>query len=310
MGAYDINGNTVNALYSLLSSLNSAYNIPGEVIWTSTPPHAVTNNYTASMLFDLPDIAPGTQGIACDSISQQIAQIYGGKIITIDVSNGEYVQRASNTDLGHGSTAQFEPEKRDESDLYPPLWVSFQNTQIINDIPYSQYREVFVGQSSSVINRCFYVPLESSDGFSLFAFDFVNRRAYEVYFSAYYSDVGNSRIRVFDMDDATSFSGPQFIPVGGNWLLGDPLDSYVIDFVPRCQAITFFDGLVGCLSDNGYVRFIDVETKSEYLTLSNLIVPFEREGIGFILNPDTNKYDMILSARGVDFNRYYRYQFN
>ena len=114
---YKINGDSLSGAYDLDSAIGTAYDIDGTVAWSNRTPHAVSDSYTVSMLYDIPDIASGTQGIACDSLSQDIAQLYSGKIITIDLSDGSYTQRASSFNLGHGSTGQFAPTKTSQTDL-------------------------------------------------------------------------------------------------------------------------------------------------------------------------------------------------
>ena len=271
------------------------------------------------MLFDLPDIASGTQGLACDSLSQTIAQLYGGKIITIDISSGSYVQRGSLL-LGHGSTGQFAPNKLNQADLFPPLYVSTQNEQEINGNIYTMFLEIYVGESSVTLNRVFYVPFDGEEigaGYKLFAFDFANNIVYGVYFDGYYTTTGTGRITAYSLNGFTSFPDGSYgppAPQNGYMVAGTPLDTWEIDFIEQVQAITFFDGLIGILSDqpteSGRVIFYDPVQKSTYLTLNWLPTPFEREGISFILNPLTNRHDMILSRRASGVNEYYRYQFS
>lgn len=317
MGAYDINGNSLNALYSVSASLDNAYDVNGNVIWTSDQDH-VSRTYNASMLFDLPDIGSGTQGIACDSLSQTIAQLYGGKIVTIDISTGTYTQRASSLLFGHGSTGQFAPTKLSQADLFPPLYISTQNEQEINSTMYTMFLEVYVGESSSTINRVFYVPFDGQsegDGYTLFAFDFANGIVYAVYFSGYYTTTGTGKITAYSLNSFTSFPDGSYSdpPQNGYMVAGTSLDSWSISYIEQVQAITFFDGLIGLLSDqpteSGRVIFYDPVQKSTYLTLNWIPTPYEREGISFILNPVTNRHDMILSRRASGVNEYYRYQF-
>ena len=169
------------------------------------------------------------------------------------------------------------------------------------------------------MNRIFYVPFDGAevgDGYTLFAFDFTNNIVYSVYFSGYYTTTGKGKVKVYSLNDFTSFADGSYspVPTNGYYVAGNPIETYDIDFIPEVQAITYFDGLIACLCDyphnSGKVIFLDTEYHDVYLVLDNLAVPFEREGIGFILNPNTNKYDMILSRRTTGVNEYYRYQFN
>ena len=309
---YDINGNNINTVYSKNGlSITPAYDINGNPLGTS---HVVTADFTSTLLYDIPDIGGGTQGLACDSISQEIAQLYSGKIITIDLSDGSYTQRASTRNLGHGSAGKFESTKRSQSDLYPALWVSTGRTQTFNNVVYGQYLEVFVGESQSTINRAFFVPLDQS-GYSLFAFDLDNNIVYSVVLSSYEAVSGSSgwcSIKAYDMTDITAFTDVDYYqtPANGCWLVNNVLDSFTTDYVAEVQSLTYYDGLILLLSDVGGVVCIDTETHGVYFTITDGIVPYEREGIDFILNPSTQKMDMVLSARQTTFNVYYRYQFN
>lgn len=316
---YKINGDSLSGAYDLDSAIGTAYDIDGIVAWSNRPTHAVSDSYTVSMLYDIPAIGSGTQGIACDSLSQTIAQLYSGKIITIDLSDGSYTQRASSFNLGHGSTGQFAPQKANSSDLYPPLYVSTQSEQSINDTIYAIFAEVAIGESSSAMNRIFYVPFDgetTGDGYTLFAFDFANDIVYSVYFSGYYTTTGTGKVKVYSLNDFTPFVDGSYspVPTNGYYVAGNPIETYDIDFIPEVQAVNFFDGLIACLCDyphnSGNVIFLDTEYHDVYLVLDNLAVPFEREGISFISNPTTNKDDMILSRRTTGVNEYYRYQFN
>lgn len=75
------------------------------------------------------------------------------------------------------------------------------------------------------------------------------------------------------------------------------------------QACTFYDGLIGMLSDatgNKYYEFVDVDLREVYMTMTTQIASSETEGIGFLLNEGTGKHDLVVSDRSMSF---YRYQF-
>ena len=310
---YNKDRTAVNAAYKKnRTPAIKAYGKNGNEVWQAIS-HNVSNSFTSELLFDLLDIGGGTQGVACDDLSQEIAQLYTGKIYTIDVGTGDYTKRADSRNLGHGSGGAFEKTKRSQSDLYPALWVATGENQTINDTVYGRYIEVFIGESQSTINRAFFVKLRQS-GYCLFAFDLDNEIAYCVTLSGFDPmENGWCHIDVYDMTNISSFTDGSYpqTPANGNWVLADnPIDSFDIDYIPETQSITFFDGLIGFLSDAGKVVFVDVGTHGVYLTIDHDLPPYEREGIGFITNPQTGKSDMILSARQPTFNRYYRYQFN
>ena len=320
MAIYNKSGSQIDSAYSLSGTLNNAYDLSGDIVWVARS-HAVSNNFTSDLLFEISTLPDGTQGIACDSLSQKIAQFFNGRIVMIDSTDGSHTE-VGRYDIGHGSTGQFKPEKENVTDAYPLLYISTQSTVTINNISYSIFLEVNVDESSSVINRSFYVPLSTDTGYTLFAFDFPNGIVYSVWFSGYYDTTGTGKISAYRLSDFTVFADGSStpIPVNGYWVAGNPIEEYDIDFIPEVQAITFFDGMVCCLCDyphtnGGSVVFLDVENHDVYLTLDiSHYVYFEREGITFILNPTTNKYDMILSMRqyesGVQVKKYYRFQFS
>ena len=94
MAVYNKSGNILSQVYDKSgNALIQAYDKSGNPIMDS---HAVSNAYTRSLIFKITDtsISNGTQGIACDSLSQKIAQLYTGKILMFD-QNGTYTQVAS-----------------------------------------------------------------------------------------------------------------------------------------------------------------------------------------------------------------------
>lgn len=115
----------------------------------------MSNTFTKTLLYDIPDIGGGTQGLAIDNLSYEIAQLYTGKIITIKLSDGSYKQRADTRNLGHGGAGRFEFAKKNQSDLYPPLWVATQQNKTVGEDIYGQFIEVFIGEDQSIINRAF-----------------------------------------------------------------------------------------------------------------------------------------------------------
>lgn len=302
---YSKNGIELNEAFSKNGdTLSKAYKVNGTVAWEKKT-HLVSRIFKSTLLYDILEIGSGTQGIACDSLSQNILQLYAGGIFAIDISDGSYGRMGGLTNLGHGSAGMFAKEKIAPTDLYPPLYVSTGLTQTVNDVLYGRFLEVYVGESQNVINKAFFVPLEK--GYSLFAFDLENGIAYHVVLI----QAGGSYIESYDISSATEFTEGTYspTPVSGNWLLSEPIEKFYIDFIADVQSLSFFDGLIAILSDDNGVTFIDVATHEVYLNINNGIVGYEREGIDFIVNPSTGKTDMILSARQPTFNVYYRYEF-
>lgn len=310
MAVYDVTGSPVSTVYALDGTpLTQAYNINGEPLLSS---HAVSDRYIASLEQSISEIASGTQGIACDSVTQTIAQLYPGKIIMINLSDGSYTQVASSFNLGHGSTGQFAPTKEPEQD-YPLLYVSHAGGVAVDDVTYDLLLEVQCSSSSSKMKKIFAVN-EPDNRLGHFAIDFENEIIYHTYHEAYESPTAEyTYISAWDMNEYTSFSDLPYTVSGGvedgKYLLTNKLFSFAIPFVNKQQSTSFFDGLIALFSDEGYVQFVDPVSKSVYLTINRDMPVYEREGIGFVLNETTGQYDMILSNRANGSASYYRYQF-
>lgn len=301
---YDVNGVDLAKAYDIDANMQTvAYDVDGLDIWHS---HKVSSRYTRTVMFTLSDIPGGTQGLACDSLSQTISQLYTGRIVNIDIATGTWENKAESFDLGHGGNGLFAPTKIDPSDPFPPLYVSGQQNYTINNVNYQRIYEVYIGANGCTLNRLFFVPAPAgSNGLSAIDFE---RNVFWQFTSPQYnpdptiefSTVYKYDFTQFEPIEATSHA------VNGNYVFTDLLDTFTVPFVPEMQSLSYFDGLIACLSDSGYVAFFDVDKKEPYLTLTRDIAPFEREGIGFILNPLTNQTDMILTSRN---NSYYRYEF-
>ncbi len=299
---YDYSGETISRAYDCDGNLLSrVYDADGNMISN----HAVSEQFTRTLMFK-PSVPTGTQGIACDSITQTIAQLYAGKICLVDVSDGSYVD-LGNINLGHGHTGQFAPT-RESGQEYPLLYVSgYTNT--INDSLYVCLLEVACTSSSATLNKTYAIPAVSDlTGTLRTCIDFENSIVYTVAASTYYDEADYTYITAWDMSTTTLLSENVYA-------LTNKLDEFQIPFIPEMQSCTFFDGLIVALSDQSaqsakYCQFIDVETKDIYMTIqgSKLLLSGETEGVGFLYNNETNKYDMIISQRN-NGAEYYRYEF-
>lgn len=303
---YDVNGVDLAKAYDINANMQSvAYDVDGLDIWHS---HKVSNRFTRTVMFTLSDIPGGTQGIACDSLSQTIAQLYSGRIVTIDAETGEWTNRVDSFDLGHGGAGQFAPTKVNPSDPFPPLYVSGQQNYTVNNVNYQRIYEVYIGANGCTLNRLFFVPAPAgSNGMS--AIDFERNVFWQFTSPQFNPDptIESSTVYKYDFTQFEPIETTSHA-VNGNYVFTDLLDTFTVPFVPEMQSLSYFDGLIACQSDLGSneVVFIDVDKKDVYLTINRDISPAEQEGIGFMYNPDTGQTDMILSSR--DF-KYYRYEF-
>lgn len=316
---YSKDATAINTPYAKNGTVPAAvYDKSGSAVWQNqSTTHKVSNSFTESEICVVTGstYGSGTQGLACDSLSQEIAQMYTGKIITISTDDGSYALRASVFNLGHGSTAQFAPEKLSESDPYPLLYVSTGSNTTLDDNRYGVLLEVKLGESSSTMRRVFYLPIDTAT-YGMTAIDFEHGIAYHVTRAKFEPDSGETidytYVYAYDMATYETWQGTTYNPrpSSGSYVFTHLLDKFTVPYISEMQSISFFDGLIACLSDARGVVFIDVNTHEVYLTIpKSRIMQDEREGIGFMYNPETEQTDMIVSAR-YSGTHYHRFQFN
>lgn len=312
MGVYDSDGTAINTVYDKSGiSYSRCYTADGTPIPLSGG-HAVSGNFTRTLMLSS-DVPDGTQGIACDSVTQTIAQLYTGSIYLIDVADGAYTQIARSFNLGHGNTGQFAPTKTSDQE-YPLLYVSGAG-KTINDALYTCLLEIECTSNSATMNKVYMVPSTSGlTGTMIVCVDFDNNIVYDMSASTYYGSADTMYVAVWDLATAEPFADGSYSPTprNGVYILTDRLAQFEIPFIPEMQAATFFDGLLVSLSDtssNKHIYFTDVDTHDTYLTIANSVPSGELEGIGFLFNAITEQYDMIVSTRANGAKEYYRYVF-
>lgn len=309
MAVYNASGAEISRLYDASGSLiPTVYDINGNIV---TGGHAVSSRYTRTQMFDLTGSIPtGTQGIACDSITQTIAQLYTGTVVLIDATDGSS-SSGSTINLGHGHSGQFAPTKS-ENDDYPLLYVSGPYSTV-DDTEYTFLLVVKCTTSSATMKKVIAVPKISSDYASgRVVVDFENSIVYHIQSTSYAGPADNMYITVWDMNTESELSGATYSPnpQDGIYVLTRKLSEFSIPHIPEMQACTFFDGMIVALSDvsgNKGIFFVDVETEDVYMTIRNFGMSGELEGVDFLYNSITEQYDMIVSQRTAD---YYRFQFD
>lgn len=310
---YNLKGTRIKKLYAPKGSpLEYAYDINGELIWSGHP-HNISESYTVSEAFAITSgtYSSGMQGFAVDNLSQQIAQCYGSKIVTIDIATGEYIPRSTNISTGHGSAAQFALQKTDPSDLYPLLYVSHGSNITADGERCGQLIEIHIDESSCFVNRVFYIPIDTAT-YGQTAIDFENNILYHATREKYEPDSGETiaytYFYAYDMTQYMQISAPDgaISARNGHYKFTRRVDKFTVPFISEMQSVAYFDGMVACLSDVKGVVFVDVKLHEVYMTLK--VFQREREGIGFVYNSQTHQTDMIVSARisgsGTHFNRY------
>ncbi len=309
---YDAAGNMIHTVYSIDGTRALAYyDINGNLLKS----HAVSNTFTKKQM-TTPPLNTGTQGFACDSVTQSIAQFYTEHIYMIDLAEVT-VTHIAQINLGHGNTGQFAPTKA-QSQSYPYLYVSG-SAQTVNGTLYAYLLEFNCTTSSATLNKIYAVPITTGlTGTSQVCIDFDNRIIYHVTASTYYGDADYTHINAWSMDDAVILSGATYnpAPTEGIYALTNQLSAFSVPFIKEMQACTFFDGMVVAISDvssGKKVYFTDVETESTYMVIQNNLPTGELEGIGFLLNEETEQYDMVISDRegSGDYSTvFYRYEFD
>lgn len=308
---YDSSGSVVNSVYNINGNqLLAYYDINGNLLKS----HAVSSTFTKTQM-TTPSLGTGTQGFACDSVTQSIAQFYTEHIYMIDLAEVT-VTHLAQVSLGHGHTGQFAPTKTSSQD-YPYLYVSGGATTI-NDTLYAYLLEFICTTSSATLNKIYAVPVTTGlTGTSQMCIDFDNRIIYHVTASTYYDDADYTYINAWSMDDTETLSNATYspTPTEGIYALTNQLSAFSVPFIKEMQACTFFDGMVVAISDVSSSKkayFVDVETESVYLTLNNIGLSGELEGVGFLYNDETEQYDMVISDRegsGEYSTVFYRYEF-
>lgn len=303
---YDVNGNSLESVYAKNESVASpVYDVNGNQITNAN--HYVSNRYTRTLLYTLSDLPTGTQGIAVDNLSSMIAQLYSGNLYTIDLADGSFVKRntINNIDLGHGSAGQFAPEKAQASDMFPLLYVSHGSNTTIDGQVYGQLLEIVVQESTCTISRVFLIPINNGT-YGQTAIDFDNGIIYHVTRIKYEPESGET----IDYTYVFAYDMTQYELLSGNkYVYTELLDSFTVPFISEMQSVTFFDGLIACLSDSGNkVVFIDPEEKNVYLTITQEIPTSEKEGVGYLTNQQTGNMDMILTCRSSG-TQIYKYVF-
>ena len=315
---YDSSGNIISKAYDIAGNLlTMCYDSQGNQLRKA---HAVSNNVTKALLIS-PNIPTGTQGFACDNITQRIAQFYTGYMYFINVDDGS-ATRSNNINLGHGHTGQFASTKTAEQE-YPMLYVCGPGARV-NDNPYCYLLEVVCDSTIVQLKKIYAVPAtEGLMGTLQVCVDFEHNIVYLVAASTYSGTTDYMYISAWDMDKSVLLDSATYspTPTDGIYALTDKLYEFQVPFVPEMQACTFFDGLIVLLSDktgasNKYIQFIDVEFQDVYLTLDKQMLSGELEGVSFLYNDETEKYDMIVSHRTVSsgeteyHTEYWRYEFH
>lgn len=315
MSVYNKNGNILNSIYDKSgNALSHAYDKAGTEVFSGG--HAISQNFIKTQM-TIPELTSGTQAIACDSVTQSIAQLYTGHIYIIDLAEGTLIHPWSAKPLGHGDTGMFAPTKTASQDY--PLLYAMRGKMEVDESYYTYIFEIQCTKTPSAeLLRILAIPTESwVSGTNRFAIDFENRIIYHIYSTTYYDTAEYMWIDAWDMDsvevlDGVTYSNPT--PTDGIYILTEKLSGFTIPFVPEAQSVTFFDGLIAILSDQSgqaikYVQFVDPFREEVYMTLTNCGFSGELEGIGFLLDEETGKYDMIVSQRVNSVTEYYRYKF-
>ena len=310
---------TPQSAYSLTgTSLNAAYDLSGnEISPDSRNTHIVSENVTSSTLFTFTkdDMETGWQGFAVDNTTRTIIQLHTGTVMTlINMDDGSFVQRTGVQGTGHGNAGSCGGKKIAESDLHPPVYVSPGGNLTLDGAYYGRVAEFRIRAKAVILNRVFFVPIDENwGGYS--AIDFDNNILYHFtrrYYSQKSGDTGGYfNVYAYDFTEFEPLANATYesAPVNGYYVFTNRVDKFTVPYIESCQSVAIIDGLIAFLSDAGWngtqavsgkgsVVFVDPQTKSVYLTLPHdKILGYEREGIGCVIDPLTNKPQMLLMKR-------------
>ena len=247
-------------------------------------------DYEASI--DIPSDYRGMQGFAI--YGNYLVQLYAnGNIVIFNLTNGNIESVIGGLTIGHGDSCQFSNKFYDENDPLPLLYVA---TNVSPQICVVR----FTSLSNATIIKAYDLGSESGY-YSGQSIDFDNGIVYNFgYKQNSYSDATNNNmiVSVFDLNNETQYSGITYKLA--------LIERYEIPFIYCVQGQTFLNGKCWLCSSyqtnvvptNIYVY--DPYEKSIVADFPSLPMPLrgEMEGIDFIKNTSTGKYDAIIAING------------
>lgn len=225
MAIYDINSNVLTDAYDLADSIETAYDINGDVVYQHTPPQRDYDDYTITNLFRYP--VSKMQGFAIyNGIIAQVREDYS--LHLIDIATQTKIREVS-MDMGHGNSCQFSDEFYDADDEFPLFYI--RNTGVW------VYR--IVGTESTLIRKYSFSADIIGTYVAGFGIDNANRRFYTASYTTgdYISKTGQMRICEWDMDDVTDNGDDTY-----SMALIDSNDFSWFDRFEAVQGCTFHDG--------------------------------------------------------------------
>ena len=285
LSSYANFGYVNNYIDSRISGIGT-YNYTGEKIDFQD-----SYGYSYDTLFPYTEVA-NSQGF--DIYNGHLVQMYAdSKIKIISLETGEEEGTIS-LNIAHGDTGQFSNVKYDESDLFPLLYIT-------TDLTPSSVYVVRIQDTSTASIVKTYVLDNEAGYYSGHCFDFDNNLLYTFGYKAesFTSDENNSTIvSVYDMSDETLISDTSYSL--------ELIERYEKPFIYCMQGQKFFKGKCFIISSyNPYqspnvIYVYDPVRKlftSQFTDLPAGLGGSELEDLAFVLNSDTNYYDMIIGNR-------------
>lgn len=277
MPIYDVNGNSLSAVYSADGlELQAAYDVNGEEIFSKGSPSIdysrySIENYCAVSLSPTQgfDIFNGTifQFLANSSISNRMA--------TINANSKQIINNNISASSDHGDSASFSSEFYAEGDTFPLLYVTADTN------PAKVYVNR-VTQTSSQLVKTFVFPLEKTGYYAALCLDEASRTMYMVGYSEnnYQTDGGGTNkavISKWDMSNMTDNGDGTYTPLF--------VSSFERPFIYVMQGQQFHDGMLwiasGGTNARGYIYALNPSNGNLLFTVDTGTTT-ELEGLSFI----------------------------
>lgn len=297
MAVYSKSGTALTQIYGKSgNSLDIAYDKSKNVVFTSEPVEPVVNydDYTAESLYKLSWLGNHTQGMATYN-GYIVAFREADLMYTYRLATGAGIANAIPAKSDHGGSASFSGEFYNQSDAFPLLYVSSDNTNIyVNRIT----------TTSSELVRTLYFPNDPYGYYIKGAVDTENNLLYTLSYKEndykVTSATNNVIIAKWDLSDLTDNGDDTYTP--------KLISSFERAFIYVLQFATFHDGMLWVGSGYGSptpsrVYALDINTGNilHTILLSDVV---EIEGASFVLDEETGDYYLIVLQWGGQCTKY------
>ena len=281
MAIYDVNAANLSNAYAVGgSSLDTAYDVDGEVVFTSSPPTPPVVDYSSYTIGNYCTVSlTPTQGF--DIYNNIIFQFMAtgttvtNRMATINASTATIINSNISAKSDHGDSASFSNEKYDAGDDYPLIYVT-------SDTNPAKVYINRVTQTTSTLIKTLAFPLDKTGYYAAACIDFENDICYMVGYSEqnYQTDDGGANktvVSLWDLSNLTDNGDSTYTPLF--------VSSYERAFIRIMQGQQFHDGMLwissGGTNIHGYVYALKPSDGTLLYTVDTNTTT-EVEGIAFI----------------------------